>query len=72
MAREDLSLHDLISDAVERAALAQEQSHELVERQQALVTSLHETLEAIRRRRRSETDTPLPGTAPHRGSRYRQ
>jgi hypothetical protein len=72
MARDDLSLHDLISNALDRAADAQEQSHELVERQQEVTAAIHETLEAIRRRRRSETDTPLPGTAPRRGSRNRQ
>jgi hypothetical protein len=72
MARDDRSLHDLLSSAVDRAAHAQEQSHELVERQQEVTDAIDETLGAIRRRRRSETDTPLPGTAPHRGRRNHQ
>ncbi len=67
-------LHDLLSDANERAAHAQEESQDLIERQRAVVATLEETMEQVRERRRvarrSETDNAVPGGAPGRGRAY--
>jgi multidrug efflux pump subunit AcrA (membrane-fusion protein) len=48
MARER-SLHELVSDALERAAQAQEESYELLERQREVTAALDDTLRCLRR-----------------------
>jgi hypothetical protein len=53
MEPESSELHVLLADAVERAALAQEESHDLLERQLTLTTALHTTLVEVRENRRS-------------------
>jgi hypothetical protein len=52
MARER-SLHELVSDAIERAARAQEESYELLERQRAVTAALDDTLRGLREGRRA-------------------
>ena len=42
------SLHQLLEDAVQRAALVQEYSHELAERQRAVTAALDDTLRCLR------------------------
>ena len=42
------SLHELVEDAVQRAALVQEDSHKLAERRRAVAAALDDTLRCIR------------------------
>jgi hypothetical protein len=66
----DRSLNERLAVEVERAAHAQEESHALIARQRALSASIASTLADIgRRRRRTETDTGVPGAAHGRGRR---
>jgi hypothetical protein len=45
------SLHDRVVGAVERAVRVHDESYALIERQLAVATELHETLDVVERRR---------------------